>query len=213
MSTRIRVLVGLFCALAVGSVVAIATAASGSRTVTVKIPLPAANAVKVAVVEVTLSGPTGKRPATLKVSANNASELGTAAVNTQAIAAVAPQKSNAKTATFDIYVFIHHFPAAPGTSRHALAGSASDVGLTIEQQEYSREVAGIVVGSASCDQLAHEPIKTKTYSFLDDSWVSAVNSGLVNLVPGMTTHAEEQVDAAVYATGCPDAEQPDPGTR
>lgn len=212
MSTRTRLLIGLSCALAVGVAVAIASAASGSRSVTVKIPLPAPNAVKVAVVQVTLSGPTGKGPAKLKVAASNASALGSAQVNTQAIAAVAPQKSTATTATFKIYVVIHRFPAVPGAGKRGSGGSASDVGLTIEQQEYSREVAGIVVGSASCDQLAHEPIKTKTYSFLDDSWVNAVNTGLVNLVPGMTTHAEEQVDAAVYATGCAGAEQPDPGT-
>jgi len=183
--------------------------ARGSHSLTVKIALPAPGSVQVSSITIRAKAPKGKRVGALKVTAKNASDLGTPQTNTQAVAVISPKVSKKSRATFKVWLFVHRFASA-GRRRSASTAEVDNIVLALGGGRSDVETLGAVIVSENCGELSGETGSSPStgveyYNFLTDDWLDAA---VRNLVPAFDTQAEEQVDNAVFQKPCKDAENP-----
>lgn len=205
----IAVLAALAMATTAGSARPALHQARGSRSLTVKIALPPPSSVQVSSITVRVTAAKGKRIGALKVTAKNASDLGSPQMDTQAVAVTTPKVTRKSRATFKVWVFVHRF-APVGGSRSASAAQVDNIVVHMQGGGSSVESLVRVIKSESCGDLSMEAGWTPsgepdTYDFLTDDWhETAIN----NLIPAFDTPAEEQVDNAVFHKPCKGAEDP-----
>lgn len=202
---RGKALVGIVLAGIVAAAVAVATswaAASGSGTVKVSVPLPPESSGEVSMLTLEVTAPKGKRVGSINVSVTNQGDLGTAQTNTQVVGTVSQKSSTKRTATFKVFIFIHHWPAAP--ARKHSAGSAdppTSVNVTVKPSSKKDQIkAGIERMSLTCQDLDNYGYTTDGFMPLD----------VLDLVAIYDSPGEEQLDGAVRAL-CPNAEGDDAG--
>jgi hypothetical protein len=186
---------------------AVAPASGGSKSGVTKIPLPQPDHAQVSLLTVKVSVPKGKRLRSLKLAAKNAAQLGSPQVNTQVVTAVSKKSSNRRTATFNVYVFIHRFQAVSSASdQRATAAQFLGVFASIAYREpdtVGKPELVHIIRDLSCSEL-------RGARFFGDTF----EDSLTNVVPDFDTPTEEQIDNTVW-TKCQDVqprpEAPDPG--